>query len=76
MWRDEDFKIKTFKNLILNKFSMLTKLKTFIRESIRVFKITRKPTKQEFSVIVKVSAIGIGVIGLVGFIITIAKDLL
>ena len=55
---------------------MLTKLKTFIRESIRVFKITRKPTKQEFSVIVKVSAIGIGIIGLIGFIITITKDLL
>ena len=55
---------------------MLTKLKTFIRESIRVFKITKKPTKQEFSVIVKVSAIGIGIIGLLGFIITIAKELL
>ena len=56
--------------------SMLTKLKSFIKESIRVFKITRKPTKAEFLIIVKVSSIGIGVIGLIGFLITIGKELL
>ncbi len=53
---------------------MLEKLKSFIKESIRVFKITKKPTKQEFNIIVKVSAMGIGIIGLIGFIITIAKE--
>ena len=55
---------------------MFTKIKSFIKESIRVFKITKKPTKQEFVIIVKVSSIGIGLIGLIGFIITITKDLL
>ena len=55
---------------------MFTKLKSFTKESIRVFKITRKPTKAEFFIIVKVSSIGIGVIGLIGFLITIGKELL
>lgn len=55
---------------------MFTKLKSFIKESIRVFKITKKPTKVEFNVIVKVTSIGIGIIGLLGFLITITKDLL
>ncbi len=38
--------------------------------------ITKKPTKKEFSVIVKVSSIGIVVIGIVGFIIAIVVELL
>jgi len=55
---------------------MLTRLKSFIHESIRVFKITRKPSKNEFSIVVKVSAIGIAIIGILGFIITLIKELL
>ena len=55
---------------------MFTRLKSFAKESIRVFKITKKPSKVEFMTTVKVSAIGIGVIGILGFIITIIKDLL
>src|SRR3989344_1785118 len=39
-------------------------------------KITKKPNKQEFSVVVKVSAIGIGLIGLIGFIVYIGWELL
>lgn len=55
---------------------MWIKIKSFIKEAIRVFKITKKPSKQEFSIIVKVSAIGIGIIGLIGFLISITMDLL
>ncbi len=55
---------------------MFTKLKSFIKESVRVFKITKKPSKQEFMIVVKVSSIGIGIIGLIGFIITITRELL
>jgi len=55
---------------------MITRLKTFFKESIRVFKITKKPNKQEFMTVVKVSAIGILVIGILGFIITIGKELI
>ena len=51
------------------KRSFLGKSKSFFLKSKRVFKITKKPTKDEFKVIVKVTAIGMGVIGLVGFLI-------
>ena len=55
---------------------MFARLTSVIKESVRVFKITKKPAKNEFMVVVKVSSIGIGVIGLIGFIIHIAKELL
>lgn len=41
----------------------------FLRECKRVLKITRKPSMEEFKTIVKVCAIGMGVIGLIGFLI-------
>lgn len=55
---------------------MLSKVKSFIKELIRVFTITKKPLKKEFIAIVKVSSIGIGLIGLIGFIIAIVVELL
>ena len=48
----------------------------FINESIRVLKVTRKPSKPEFQTIVKASGLGMVIIGLVGFIITMLKQLL
>ena len=54
---------------------MLTRLKSFIYECIRVFKITKKPGKEEFLIIVKVSGIGIAVIGMIGFAIQILWQL-
>ncbi|MEK6839714.1 MAG: protein translocase SEC61 complex subunit gamma [Nanoarchaeota archaeon] len=48
---------------------MLTRLKSFILECVRVFKITKKPGKEEFITVVKVSGIGILLIGLIGFIV-------
>jgi protein transport protein SEC61 subunit gamma-like protein len=50
---------------------LLIKFKTFIIESKRVFQITKKPSKTEFQTIVKVTAIGVAIIGLLGFIIQI-----
>ncbi len=50
---------------------MLTRLKSFMYECIRVFKVTKKPGPDEFKVIVKVSGIGILLIGLIGFLIQI-----
>ncbi len=55
--------------------SLLFKLKRFINESIRVLKITRKPTSMEFKTIVRASAIGMAIIGLIGFIIQMMKTL-
>ena len=48
----------------------------FINESIRVLKVTRKPSKLEFQTIVKASGLGMVIIGLMGFVITMLKQLL
>ena len=53
-----------------------TKLKTFILQSRRVLAVTKRPSKDEFITTVKVTGIGIAVIGLIGFLLTIAKSLL
>jgi protein transport protein SEC61 subunit gamma-like protein len=42
---------------------------TSIKEYLRVLKLARKPSREEFSMIAKVSMAGIGVIGTMGFII-------
>ena len=57
------------------KQNIFTKIKRFIVESKRVLKVTRKPDKQEFQTIVKVSGLGIIIIGLIGFIIQMVKQL-
>lgn len=40
-----------------------------IGEYIRVLKLARKPTREEFTMIAKVSMAGIGLIGVIGFLI-------
>ena len=52
------------------------KLKRFGIECIRVLKVTKKPDKFEFKTIVKVSGLGMIIIGVVGFIIHFIKVLL
>jgi len=44
---------------------------SFFRKCVRVWHILRKPTKEEFTMVAKVSAIGILAIGLVGFLIAL-----
>jgi protein transport protein SEC61 subunit gamma and related proteins len=56
--------------------SRVYKFKSFINECIRVLKVTVKPTMYEFKTTVKVSGLGIAVIGLIGFILAMAKQLL
>lgn len=58
------------------KQSLWTRFKAFIRECVRVFKITKKPTKDEFKTISKVAGLGILVIGLLGFLVHLLKTLL
>jgi len=48
----------------------------FINESVRVLRVTRKPSKFEFQTIVKASGLGMIIIGLLGFVITMLKQLL
>ncbi len=47
---------------------LLLRVKEFVLESRRVLRITRKPDSEELKTIVKVSGIGILIIGLVGFL--------
>ena len=54
----------------------LEKLKNFINESIRVIKITKKPSSEEFKTTVKVTGIGLLIIGFIGFIIHIISQLI
>lgn len=55
--------------------SYWAKFRGFFNESVRVLKVTRKPSKFEFQTIVKAAGLGMIVIGLVGFIITMLKQL-
>ena len=52
------------------------KVKRFITESMRVLRVIKKPSKEEYKSIVKVTSLGIAVIGAVGFIIFLGKQLL
>lgn len=56
--------------------NLLLKLKTFFIESKRVFIITKKPSKEEYKNILKVTAIGAALIGLLGAIIQIGYHLM
>lgn len=47
------------------------KLTSFYQQCVRVWHLLRKPTMEEFKMVSKVSAIGLGLIGLLGFAITI-----
>jgi len=42
---------------------------TNVHEYIRVLKLARKPSREEFKMIAKISMAGIGIIGTIGFII-------
>lgn len=52
------------------------KVKRFINEIIRVIRITKKPNKAEYISLVKITGLGIAIIGLIGFAITLIKQLL
>ncbi len=52
------------------------KVKRFIKETIRVIRVTKKPSKDEYIGIVKITSLGTAVIGALGFIIFLLKELL
>lgn len=58
------------------KANWQTKLKDFLRECKRVLKITKKPDAFQFKTIVKISGLGILIIGLIGFLVHFIKELL
>lgn len=58
------------------KPTLKRKIKDFARECKRVLIVTKKPTRDEFKTIVKVSGLGIIIIGVIGFLIQMVKKLL
>ncbi|HOI39958.1 MAG TPA: protein translocase SEC61 complex subunit gamma [Methanobacterium sp.] len=56
----------------LNKESMAN----FIKQCQRVLKVSRKPDREEFINVAKVTGIGIILIGVIGFIIIIISQLI
>ena len=56
--------------------AVLAKLKGFTEECRRVLRVTKKPTKPELINVVKVSAIGIALIGIIGFALNMINKLI
>lgn len=46
-------------------------LKQFVKKCKRVWRVLKKPSKKEFEMTAKVSAIGILILGAIGFLISI-----
>ena len=61
---------------IEEKITFWTRTKKFLSQCVRVIKVTRKPSMLEFKTIVKVSALGMVIIGVVGFLIHMVKELI
>jgi protein transport protein SEC61 subunit gamma and related proteins len=56
--------------------SIYSKLSRFVAECRRVLKVTRKPSWPEYTSLAKVTGLGILVIGLLGFLLTFAKQMI
>ena len=52
------------------------KVGDFIEENMRVLRVTKKPTMEEYKTTVKVAALGMAAIGLIGFTIFMIKELI
>ena len=50
---------------------MFSKINSFFQQSLRVWHVLRKPSNEEFTTVAKVSAVGILVVGFVGFLVSI-----
>ena len=51
-------------------------LKSFLKQCGRVWQLLKKPSKEEFTTISKVSAIGLGLVGVIGFLVSMIMDIL
>jgi len=56
--------------------NMIESLKSFAIKSKRVWMVLKKPTKMEFQMTSRISAIGILIIGVIGFAISIIVSFL
>jgi len=53
----------------------MKRLKSFYLKCKRVWRVLKKPTKQEFEQVAKISAIGIVILGFLGFLISLMMKL-
>lgn len=53
----------------------LTSLKSFFEKCKRVWMVLKKPTKDEFLKVAKISAVGVLIIGFLGFVVSIIMKL-
>ncbi|MEM2237483.1 MAG: protein translocase SEC61 complex subunit gamma [Candidatus Caldarchaeum sp.] len=44
-------------------------LLSFIKSTVTLFKMARKPSRKEYSVTLRITLLGLGIIGLIAFII-------
>ena len=51
------------------------KVRRFIREAIRVVHVTRKPTMDEYKTLLKVTGIGVLILGAIGYVVFLIKQL-
>ncbi len=56
---------------MVNFKEKLRKINSFVLKCKRVWHILRKPTKKEFQLIAKVSAIAIILLGFIGFLVSV-----
>jgi protein transport protein SEC61 subunit gamma and related proteins len=54
---------------------VFTSLKSFIEKCKRVWMVLKKPSREEFLKVAAVSAVGILIIGMLGFLISIVMKL-
>ena len=59
-----------------DQYTLKNRFKEFVRECGRVLKVTKKPNMKEYKVITIITGIGILVVGLIGFIITIIVQMI
>jgi len=50
---------------------ILTSAKSFLLKCKRVWLVLKKPSRQEFETVAKVSAIGVLILGLLGFLVSV-----
>ncbi len=55
---------------------MLQKLNSFILECKRVLMVTKKPDREEYNTTVKVSGLGILIIGAIGFLLFVLREII
>ena len=58
------------------KRGFIRKARDFGKECIRVLKVTKKPDNAEFKTIVKMSALGMFILGFIGFVIQLTKQII